>query len=97
MVRRWRGRNADRGASCMEVMRVLQSYLDGQTDDVTTQRVARHLDACRRCGLEAATYREIRGVLSRRRGEPDPDTIARLRQFAEQVRSEPGPDEVTGA
>ncbi len=68
-------------ASCMQVMRVLQSYLDGHTDEVTARRVANHLDACRRCGLEAATYREIKASLSRRATAPDHDAVERLRAF----------------
>lgn len=69
-------------ASCMQVMRVLQSYLDGQTDEVTARRVANHLDACRRCGLEAATYREIKAALARRPAATlGDDSIERLRQF----------------
>lgn len=68
-------------ASCMQVMRVLQSYLDGHTDEVTTRRVATHLEACRRCGLEAATYREVKASLARRAAPPDPDAVQRLRTF----------------
>jgi anti-sigma factor RsiW len=69
-------------ASCMQVMRVLQSYLDGQTDEVTARRVARHLDACRRCGLEAATYRQIKAALTRRSVPADQSTVERVRRFA---------------
>jgi anti-sigma factor RsiW len=68
-------------ASCMQVMRVLQSYLDGHTDEVTARRVANHLDACRRCGLEAATYREIKASLARRAAAPDQAAVDRLRAF----------------
>ena len=68
-------------ASCMQVMRVLQPYLDGHTDGVTTRRVAVHLEACRRCGLEAATYREIKASLARRAAPPDPAALERLRAF----------------
>ena len=77
--RRFRG--STEMASCMEVMRVLQSYLDGHTDEVTTRRVANHLDACRRCGLEAATYREIKAALERRSAQLDPGALERLRTF----------------
>jgi len=68
-------------ASCMQVMRVLQSYLDGHTDEVTTRRVATHLEACRRCGLEAATYREVKASLARRAALPDQNAVDRLRAF----------------
>jgi anti-sigma factor RsiW len=62
-------------------MRVLQSYLDGHTDELTAQRVAKHLEACRRCGLEAATYREIKAALTRSAEPPDRQAIERLRAF----------------
>jgi anti-sigma factor RsiW len=68
-------------ASCMQVMRVLQSYLDGHNDEVTARRVANHLDACRRCGLEASTYREIKAALGRKSVPLDEPSIERLRAF----------------
>jgi anti-sigma factor RsiW len=79
-------------ASCMQVMRVLQSYLDGHTDEVTARRVASHLDACRRCGLEAATYRQIKAALLRAATPPDPVAVERVRTFAARLSQEP-PDQ----
>jgi anti-sigma factor RsiW len=74
-------------ASCMQVMRILQSYLDGHTDEVTARRVANHLDACRRCGLQAATYQEIKASLSRRATPPDQSAVERLRDFGTALAS----------
>ena len=69
-------------ASCREVGRLLQSYLDGRLDDRAARRVARHLDLCRRCGMVATTYAEIKAALSRRdTAELDAATVARLRAF----------------
>ena len=68
-------------ASCMQVMRVLQSYLDGEVDELTARRVAKHLEACRRCGLEAGTYREIKAALQRKAGPVDQDALQRLHNF----------------
>jgi anti-sigma factor RsiW len=62
-------------------MRILQSYLDGHTDEMTARRVAGHLEECRRCGLDAATYREIKASLARRAAPPDRDAVERLRAF----------------
>jgi anti-sigma factor RsiW len=79
---------------CLRVMRVLQSYLDGMTDESTTRRVAEHLEDCRRCGLEARTYTEIKAALARR-GQAPPAALARLRCFAERLLAEgesPDPD-----
>jgi anti-sigma factor RsiW len=69
-------------ASCVQVMRVLQPYLDGHTDEVTARRVAKHLDACRRCGMEASIYREMKAALARRTTGLDADSLERLRQFS---------------
>lgn len=75
---------------CLRVTRVLQSYLDGVTDEVTARRVAVHLEQCRRCGLEADTYRAIKGALARHEHTPA-DAVERLRAFAETltVQGEP--------
>jgi len=86
--------------SCRQVHRVLQSYLDGQLDEVTAKRVERHLEACRRCGLEASTYTEIKTALARRRGL-DPAAVERLTDFARRLPREAGersgpPDQAAG-
>ncbi|MDP8960363.1 MAG: hypothetical protein M3N32_01870 [Actinomycetota bacterium] len=39
----------------------------------------------RRCGMEAATYLEIKRSLSRRKPVPDPASIRRLRAFGEML------------
>jgi anti-sigma factor RsiW len=70
-------------ARCLRVARALQRYLDGQTAGTTTERIAEHLEQCRRCGLQADTYRAIKKSL---RAGPDaavdPDALARLREFS---------------
>jgi len=68
-------------ASCMEVGRALQAYLDGHVDTVTARRVARHLEMCRRCGLEAQAYLAIKATLARGGRDVDPAAVARLRAF----------------
>lgn len=91
----WRRRREERDeASCHEVARVLQSFLDGQVDDLTARRVARHLESCRRCGLEAETYTRIKNTLARR-GGVDPEAVERLRAFGAQL-VESGPDDPPG-
>lgn len=66
----------------MQVAWVLQSYLDGETDEITARRVAAHLEDCRRCGLEVAVYQEIKQSLARHEA-PAEDAAARLRAFGE--------------
>lgn len=89
MRRRRRGPEA----TCADVARVLQSYLDGHVDEMTARRVARHLEACRRCGLEAETYQAIRQALARRRPDVDAATVERLRSFAQRLGGQRPPGE----
>lgn len=77
---------------CMRVRPLLQSFLDGELDDAQRRRIASHLEACRRCGLAAATYesltRRLRGL-----GDPvDPDAVGRLERFVGELAGEPGDD-----
>ncbi len=70
-------------ASCAQVADHLQAYLDGHTEPEQVQRIARHLEHCRRCGLELRTYTEIKSALARR-GEPvDPAAVQRLTDFGQ--------------
>ncbi|MDA8056891.1 MAG: zf-HC2 domain-containing protein [Actinomycetota bacterium] len=66
-------------------MRVLQSYLDGALDEVAARRVAEHLEDCRRCGLEAEVYQEIKAALGEGDRTVDPRAVERLRRFGEQL------------
>ena len=81
----WRRRGADqRPLNCKQVARVLQAYLNGDLDELDTRRVTAHLEDCRRCGLEAATIREIKRALAGRY-QPAPETVARLRAFCDDL------------
>jgi anti-sigma factor RsiW len=98
-MKMFRGR-ADRPMSCRQVGRLLQRYLDHDLDEVAARRIMRHLDDCRRCGLEAAAYTEIKASLARRGVNVPADTLDRLRAFGERLAREGSdhwPDESTGA
>lgn len=83
---------------CLRTMHVLQRYLDGAVDDASAQRVAAHLEHCRRCGLEAEVYGEIKASLARGERPVDPDAVERLRRFGERLAHDGGPvDGETGA
>ena len=85
--------------SCREVGKVLQSYLDGELDELRARRVARHLEMCRRCGMAAETYAEIKRALRGSAGSPPQDAIDRLRAFGEHLAEGgvPPDEEETGA
>ena len=74
--------------TCRQVAAVLQSFLDGETDEVTARRVAKHLEACRRCGLELQVFSRIKDALRQRRPQ-DPDAVARLGDFARRIAENP--------
>ncbi|NUR05210.1 MAG: zf-HC2 domain-containing protein [Streptomyces sp.] len=82
--------------ACLRAARALQSYLDGEADQATARRVAAHLEECRRCGLEAATYREIKNALARREA-PDTAAVDRLRDFGESLLHDTPADGTDGA
>lgn len=87
LLRRLFARPSAAGATvdCAAVGKVLQRYLDGATDPETTALVRAHLDDCRRCGLEADTYRTIKAALATHRQPPPPDAVQRLRDFGLQL------------
>lgn len=75
-------------AGCLRVTRVLQSYLDGEADAATSTMVAKHLEECRRCGLEASTYRAIKVAITETGPDVAPvdaEAVDRLRRFAEDL------------
>lgn len=98
MIRLRRGRRDSGMASCREVARVMQRYLDREIDEHTAKRVARHLEVCHRCGLESATYQEIKRSLHRRASTIPPAALERLQTFGEQLAaSGVPPDQASGA
>jgi anti-sigma factor RsiW len=66
---------------CLRASRALQAYLDGEAGERTARQVAAHLEDCRRCGMQAATYRAIKHALRSTGGQPDELAVHRLRAF----------------
>lgn len=83
--RRWWQR---RRLLCPEVGRVLQRYLDEELDEELSRRVHEHLEHCRRCGLEAAAYEELKVALGRKAAPLRPESAQRLRDFASSLLNE---------
>jgi anti-sigma factor (TIGR02949 family) len=80
-----RRNRAERKMNCMQVGRALQTYLDGEFDDLTAQRIMAHLADCRRCGMEADAYTELKRSLARRADRVDEAPIERLREFSRRL------------
>jgi len=70
--------------SCAEVGAVLQQYLDGELDQTTSPLVEAHLEMCRRCGLEASVYTDVKDALAAQGDLPE-DSVRRLREFGERI------------
>ena len=79
---------ARRPLMCPEVGRLLQRYLDGEIDELKAQRIARHLEDCRRCGMKAETYLAIKRSLREHGPSVPTETVDRLRAFAERLATE---------
>jgi hypothetical protein len=82
---------AARPLSCREVGKLLQRYLDGEVHDDLARKVGEHLEDCRRCGLEADIYGEIKAALARQAPTLSDATLRRLRHFGEHLANEPPP------
>lgn len=85
--RRWFRRRSS-AAHCREVGKVLQSYLDNDVEEDFASKIAEHLEACKECGLEVETYRQIKTSLAAKMPEVDPDALARLRAFGDSLSSD---------
>ncbi len=83
---RWPGLRPGDPMTCPEVGRLLQRYLDDELrDDASAESLSEHLELCRRCGLEADTYLEIKTALARRRADVPSESLERLRAFGEHL------------
>lgn len=73
------------GISCARVQDLVQSFLDGELEGPERDRLAAHLDRCRSCGVEAATYERIKAALA---PAPPAETVERLQRFASSLSDE---------
>ncbi len=87
----WRRRRRDDALDCGQVARVLQSYLDDELTVTTAREVADHLEQCRRCGMEADTYRDLKQRLSRFADPVDQVAVERLRRFVDELAGHRAP------
>ena len=75
----------DRPLSCRQVGKILQRFLDSELDEVTTDKVAEHLEDCRRCGMSADIYLEIKASLGRHAPVVPEETLSRLQDFSREL------------
>ena len=87
MIRRRWYRPKTHSVKCRELGKVLQSYLDGDIEPDFADKLAAHLKDCRKCGLAEETYQRIKDSLAAKMPEVDPEAIARLRQFGNELSS----------
>ncbi|MDX2379765.1 MAG: anti-sigma factor [Acidimicrobiia bacterium] len=91
MIKTWMmnllGRTPPGGISCHQVGEILQQYLDGHIDAERASRIEEHLEACRRCGMEAETYEQIKVTLANQRSDVPAESVDRLREFGERLAS----------
>jgi len=83
-IRRRHRRRMAMQMSCAEVGAVLQRYLDDELDGTTSPLVEAHLEMCRKCGLEASIYTDVKNALAKNGDLPE-DSVRRLREFGERI------------
>lgn len=74
--------------SCNEILEVLQSYLDGETDEETARNVSVHLAACTNCCRESEVYQNIKTSLASRQKPVDSEVMDALRTFSDQLMAD---------
>ena len=80
--------------SCEQVAAVLQQYLDQELESAEVPKVLKHLEACKDCGLEAKMYTRIKDSLVNHQNAPDEDSIARIRNLAQELATNGIPEGV---
>lgn len=77
------GRTRRGQLSCRAVGRALQAYIDDELADERGPLIANHLDACLRCGMDAASFRWLKARLAGLAPGPTDHELNRLRAFAD--------------
>lgn len=87
LLNRKPGNHGPGSIGCTRTLRRLESYLDSELDEITAEKITRHLEACDRCGLKAEAYRVVKQSLEKRRvhGAEDDPMVARLHSFADEL------------
>lgn len=75
--------------SCGDVLKVIQSYIDGEIDANTARKVAAHLEQCHHCADEEHIYAQIKTSLAKRRHHVDMDVLEQLMSYGERLKIDP--------
>lgn len=81
---RWR-RPKTSDYSCAQLAAALQTLLDEELPADEAAKAMGHLEGCRKCGLEAEAYQQIKSVLGGLREDPEATTLIRLRDYADSL------------
>ncbi len=80
---------------CRKVGTLMQSHLDGALTAEDARRVSSHLEACRRCGMEAEAFQALSAAVARLSTQTDPDALARLGRLVAELDDAPDPPQET--
>ncbi|MEX0984290.1 MAG: zf-HC2 domain-containing protein [Actinomycetota bacterium] len=82
------GEKTDRGPECLEALREIEAFLDGESDTVVAARIELHLADCGRC-MDRADFRRHLKDLVRERCQPEsvPEHVMeKIRAMVREVR-----------
>ena len=75
---------------CRQVMRALQTFLDGELDPEQAEFVAAHLETCRGCGPESETLERVINAIRELRKDGERAAYRRLAATAERLATTDG-------
>lgn len=77
------------GMTCIDVMKALSAYADGELDHVATQQIEAHVAGCTWCEQFGAGFIEMLQMMrtGMREAEPVPDDVAARLRVALEPRS----------
>lgn len=63
----------------------MQAYLDGEVDEKTARKVAKHLNSCIDCDEESAVYKNIKNALANKPEHVSPEILTSLTEFTKNI------------
>ncbi|HEX9683880.1 MAG TPA: mycothiol system anti-sigma-R factor [Acidimicrobiales bacterium] len=79
----------DQHPECLEALRQIHLYLDGELTAEVRQQIGAHLSACPPCGSAYGVHEAVRHLVERScRAEVPPEMVQRVRSAIEAVAGE---------